>query len=158
MKPLTRVNWGLAALALGLAILLWRLQPDAAVAITGLQPQQVTLVQLQRAGRPLLELMRENGQWRMTRPQAGRVSAGAAPRLTALAQLPSLGRIHGPERPEFGLQPPHYLLRLNRTAIRVGGYDPYSGLRYLAVDGEIHLVHEGFLTRLEIEPTELLEP
>jgi hypothetical protein len=158
MNPLTRVNWMLAVLALGLAILLWRLQPEPAVPITNLQPDQVTLIQVQRAGGTRLELMRQDGQWQMVEPQRGPVAAEAAARLAAISELPSLGRIDGPERPEFGLQPPHYLLQLNRIAVRVGGYDPYSGLRYLAVDGEIHLVHEGFVTRLEIEPTELLEP
>jgi len=156
MNPLVRCNLWLTALAMLLGALLWQFDAENLETITSLDPGEIRQIHLERPGQATLELRYSRGQWQLISPLQGAVSAQAAGRLTELARLPSQRRLAMTRTQRLGLDPPEYRLRLDGTEIRIGAYDPYSGLRYLAVGDALHLVGEGFLRRLQVSPEELL--
>lgn len=165
MKPLTRTNLILAAVVLLLGLLNWfepGRKPATPEPISSLDVEQVQALKLYRAQQLAVSLKREAGHWQRlpTLPDEC-ADTGCEIRQPGLiqqwlhfAELPSLhsfavptDRLH-----EFGLDQPAYRLQLDDLAILVGDLDPGSQLRYVLVNGQIHLISDSYYHTLEKNP------
>ena len=165
MKPLTRTNLTLAAAALVLGLLNW-FEPGRTPAtpepVSSVDVEQVQELKLYRAQQLAVSLQREGGRWLRMPPLPDDCAAPGCeisqPELIRqwlhFAELPSLHSFAAPmdRLHEFGLDQPGYRLQLDDLAILVGNLDPGSRLRYLLIDGRIHLVSDSYHHTLEKNP------
>jgi len=165
MKPLTRINLILANLVLLLGLLNWfepGLKPATPEPVSSLDVEQVQNLNLYRAQQLAVSLAREAGHWRRLPPLPDDCAdPGCEIRQPELirqwlhfAELPSLHSFAAPEDRlhEFGLDQPPYRLQLDDLTILVGDLDPGSRLRYLLINGRIHLVSDSYYHTLEKNP------
>ena len=165
MKPLTRTNLTLAAVALLLGLLNW-FEPGRTPApqeqVSSVDVEQVQELKLYRTQQLAVSLKREGGEWLFLPPLPDDCIAPGCeisqPELIRqwlhFAELPSLHSFAAPmdRLHEFGLDRPGYRLQLDDLSILVGDLDPGSGLRYLLVNGRIHLVSDSYYHTLGKNP------
>lgn len=141
------LNLGLLMLLGGLALLAWlrpNQAPPAEFSLTKLDPSAVTRIRIRRADKPIIEIKRQNGQWRLTAPitlPANEVRVGA---LLDLAQETSETRYDAAELEldKYGLADPLVSVTLNEQALAFGNINPVTYRRYVQVEDNIYLVNE----------------
>lgn len=152
MSPVVRANWGLAAAALLLGLLFW-LEPGSESAhypfLTLLKPAQINHIQIEVAGKPIVNLTRAQGRWLDEANQEEVGDTVWIERLLHIAELPSLQRFPAPkDLAPFGLDTPGKRLQLNDVVIAWGGLDPVSRLRYVLIGRQIHLITDSYTHHL----------
>lgn len=165
MMPLTRTNLILATVVLVLGLLNWfepGLKPATPEPVSSLDVEQVQELKLYRAQHLAVSLKREAGHWLRLRPLPDECAdTGCEIRQPELiqqwlhfAELPSLHSFAAPNDRlrEFGLDQPAYRLQLDDLTILVGDLDPGSQLRYVLVNGQIHLISDSYYHTLEKNP------
>jgi len=165
MKSITRTNLILATGVLLLGLINWfepGLKPETAERISSLDVSQVQELKLYRQQQLAVSLKREAGQW-LRQPPLPDDCADADCKISQpdlirqwlhIAELPSLHSFPAPgERlDEFGLDKPAYQLQMDDLSIQIGRLDPASQLRYVLVNGQIHLISDSYYHTLGKNP------
>ncbi len=165
MKPLTRTNLILAACVLLLGLINWFepcLKSEAPDHISSLDIEQVRELKLYRQQQLAVSLKRGAERWVRLPPLPDDCATPDCEierpeliqRWLHFAELPSLHSFPAPNDRlhEFGLDKPGYRLQLGDLSILVGGRDPGSQLRYVLVNGQIHLISDSYYRTLEKNP------
>ncbi|WP_456380843.1 hypothetical protein [Thiolapillus sp.] len=148
MSPVIRANWLLLAIAglLGFIIHLHSQQQESHTPITTLDGSQISQILIKHKDTVIAQLQRQENGW--TNLTTGKPAANREwiDKLLHIPRLPSLHHfpVAGLDLEAFGLQPPRHQLQLDGQTIRFGGIDPATGLRYVQVDQQIHLVSDGY--------------
>jgi hypothetical protein len=117
--------------------------------LTGLLPESVTDILLERPELPAIRLVKEAGGWQMKAPYRVSAENRRIGELVRLADTPvyrSLPR--GAEARHLGLGDTSPRLTLNGVDLAFGDIDPVGKHRYVAVDEQIHLIGDGFAHHL----------
>jgi hypothetical protein len=113
--------------------------------LTGLDPNRITQVEIQRAGQPVIHLIRTAEGWRLESPYAVAANDAKVDQLVQIASTPVFRSLPESGRPErLGLAPARIRLTLDGLALRFGDTDPIGHRRYVAIGDRIHLIDDGF--------------
>ena len=148
MSPVLRSNWILLLLAVAMSLAIYgRLQQqDDYRPITSIEGDSVQQLEIWQPPNPPVRLLRNNGGW----VDALSGKPPKDPKLPGIllhfGRLPSLHHFSTSSRDlaHFGLQPPRYRLKLDDQTLLIGKLDPASGLRYVQVGDQIHLVSDSY--------------
>lgn len=156
MSPVIRANWFLLTLAVLMGLTLYahyRQQPDSYLPITDLDSSHVQRLEIHHQGKTTL-LQRKDGNWVDARSGSPVEDPSLPANLLHIARLPSLYHFsaNAHKLQEFGLKPPRFRLKLDELTILVGDPDPASGLRYVQVGDQIHLVSDSYTRYLMQQP------
>lgn len=150
MSTRALLNLALALVALGLAALIWHrpgLEQDAApVAITGIDPQQVTAIDLTRSAAEPLVFRKHSGHWQIDGSPA--IPADDY-QIHALLSLLGAGGIRAYPASSLdlaglGLDPPQASARFDATQLDLGNTEAIEGLRYVRLGAKVYLVEDRY--------------
>jgi hypothetical protein len=113
--------------------------------LTGLDPERIAEVTIERNGEPAIRLQRTGEGWRMQAPYAVDADAARIDQLVRIAATPVYRSL--PETAladHLGLAPERVRLTLDGLALRFGDTDPIDQRRYVAIGDRIHLINDGF--------------
>jgi len=149
------VNLLLLILVIGLgALMRWDLeQGQRETRLTGLLPENITEIAIERTGEPAIRLAQDVEGWRMESPFSVTADAGRIGELTGIAATQvfrSMPKTAGAER--LGLNADSPRLILNGLVLRFGNVDPIGHHRYVAIGAQVHLIGDGFQHHLIAGP------
>ena len=141
------VNLLLLILVVGLgALMRWELgQAQRETKLTGLLPEDITEIAIERTDKPAIRLVQDAAGWRMESPYAVSANAERIGKLTGIAATAvyrSLPKTAGAER--LGLNADSLRLNLNGLVLSFGNVDPIEQRRYVAIGEQVHLIGDGF--------------
>lgn len=141
------VNLLLLILVIGLgALMRWDLENAQREArLTGLLPENITEIAIERTDEPTIRLVQDAEGWRMESPYPVSADAGRIGKLTGIAATAvyrSLPKTAGAER--LGLNADSPRLTLNGLVLSFGDVDPIGQHRYVAIGEQVHLIGDGF--------------
>jgi uncharacterized protein DUF4340 len=144
------LNTGLLALLVGLALIVWLRpgqKPEADTSIASLDPDVVTRIQIQRAGKPTIALERQDGQWSLTAPIALPANEVRVGTLLNLAEKTSESRYDAAELKlaKYGLAEPKVSVMLNDRAFVFGDINPVTYQRYVRVGDRVYLISDDLI-------------
>ena len=143
----------LAGVVAGLLLVVWQQPggPGGDPRLTGLEPESIERIRVQRPNREDLTMRRQGRDWQIESPARAVASAFHVRQVLELARARSRGQYAAGEldAAAAGLDPPRLRLELDDSVLEFGATDPVDGLRFIAVDGVIHLVQEGVSPLLE---------
>jgi len=136
------------------------LEQDRHVAtLTELKPGAITEIRLERPASPLIELQRDNGDWRMETPYRTAANAARIEQLVRIASTQVFRSLHEADAPErLGLKPQGMQLSLDGVVLRFGDTDPIDHHRYVAVAGQVHMIGDGFQHHLSAPAEDYVSP
>jgi len=156
MSPVIRTNWLLLAIAglLGFIISMHSQQQDSYTPITKLDGNRISRILIEHENTVLARLQRQENGWADLVSGNPLANQEWITRLLHIARLPSLHSFPAAalDLEEFGLQPPAYQLQLDEQIIRFGGIDPATGLRYIQLGQQVHLISDGYTHYLTPPP------
>jgi hypothetical protein len=128
------------------AVMRWELDQERHVAtLTGLLPERIAEISLERPDLPAIRLVRDADGWTMKTPYKVPADATRVGELLGIATTPvhrSLPKSADVER--LGLDADSPRLTLNGLAVSFGDVDPIAHHRYVAIGEQIHLIGDGF--------------
>ncbi|MGD8589262.1 MAG: hypothetical protein PVG22_10575 [Chromatiales bacterium] len=156
MSRRSLLNLLLSLLVLGLILLVWWLQPQGLPPLTSLQPEQVERIRISDARGRDIRLEKRSGHWWLDQTPA---NEPRIEQLLGICTTPSLRRFPTAQRAmaEFGLADPALRLWLNDLELAFGTTDPINGWRYVRLDGQIHLIGDGFQHHLTAPAAAFIE-
>lgn len=145
MNKRNLLNLVMLLLVAGLGLLAWlepgRSPEPQAVKITALDPAAIERIRIERpAG--LLEMVRRDGRWQLTAPQAAPANTIRTDAIVSVATIDSLNQqpIAGLDLATYGLDEPKARLQLNDVTIDFGAAAPLDNRRYVRVGDTLHLI------------------
>lgn len=152
MNAWTRVDLLLGGLAaVLLALHLWPHAASQAPGLTGLSPDAVDKIRVERGDRLALAIERDGGNWRLVYPEAGPAQARRVQQLLAIARAPVQGRFPADQGlARYGLESPAAVLQLDGTRLAFGDRDPTQQLRYVLADGEVRVIDDVYFNLLTL--------
>ena len=155
MTRWARINLALGILAaVLLALELWpQASPSAAGTLTGLTPDTIRSIRVERGRRLTLALARDvNGEdWALTHPQQRPADPRRVSQLLAIAAAPvSFRHPLGDDAGRYGLTEPAAVLQVNGRRLAFGDRDPTQQGRYVQVDHEVCLVDDLYFNLLTL--------
>jgi len=128
----------------------WELEREHQVsALTGLTPEGITEISIERSGRPAIRLRQGVDGWRMESPFLAPADTERIVQLTGIAATPVYRSLPlGSATEQLGLSADSLRLRLNDLVLRFGDLDPIAGHRYVAIGEQVHLIADGFYHHL----------
>lgn len=154
------VNLALLGL-LGLLLLAVRLdtrEAERRTRLTSLKVDDITRIELHRAGEPAIRLQRDDTGWALSTPFAVGADPEAVTKLlpVAGARVSRILPAAGLDLAGLGLTPAPLRLLLDGLELRFGGTEPLAAQRYVQVGDMVHLVDDRFLPRLMTPATALV--
>jgi len=154
------VNLLLLVLVIGLGIWMRHdLEQGRRVAtLTGLLPESITEVAIERSGDPAIRLVQGVSGWRMEAPYRVPADAERIAQLARIAATPvyrSLPR--GAGREQLGLDPERVSLTLNGLVLRFGDLDPIAQHRYVAIGDQVNLIGDALYYHLLASPEDYVD-
>jgi hypothetical protein len=141
------LNWALLGGVVILAAAVYYLpgqkhKPPPPPLIAGVTPEQIHHIHITRTGKQDIDLVREQGHWRLTAPLHTAANGFRADALASVVEADSESRFSavGEDLAKFGLAPPRARLKLDGVVIKFGDNEPISGRRYVQVGDVIHLI------------------
>lgn len=132
-------------IALG-ALMRWELEQGQRVAtLTGLLPERIIEISIERPGEPRIHLAQGADGWRIESPYQVPAQTERIGELVGIATTPvhrSMPKNAGSER--LGLNAESLRLTLNGLVLKFGDVDPIGHHRYVAIGDQIHLIGDGF--------------
>lgn len=153
MSRWTRTNLLLAALAGVLAMLAWSpaTETPGDDRLTGLMPNDIRSIRVERGNRLVLALQRDSGGWRLTHPRAAPASDRRVGQLLAVAVASVAQRIAlDDDGGRFGLADPAAILQLDQVRLAFGDRDPTQRSRYVRVGNEVCIVDDLYFNLLTL--------
>jgi hypothetical protein len=124
-------------------------QERQAATLTGLLPESITEISIERSGHPSIRLVQGADGWRMDAPYRVPAAAGRIAQLAGIAATQVYRSLpNGADREELGLNADSLRLTLNGLVLRFGDLDPIAQHRYVAVGDQVHLIGDGFYHHL----------
>ncbi|HHM05407.1 MAG TPA: DUF4340 domain-containing protein [Gammaproteobacteria bacterium] len=122
--------------------------------LTGLTPEQIDTVKIERRDQPTVAFKRRGQGWVMTEPYETAANPMRLDSLALIAQTSSHRSFLATDADlaGAGLARPGVVLHLNDTVIRFGGVSPVDGRRYVEVNRKVHLITDMYYTDLVAEP------
>jgi hypothetical protein len=146
MKNRWLLNLALALLV-GALVLIAVFRPgkepeSAGTPLTGLTPESVTTIRLQRPKQPDIVLEKKHDAWQLTAPRVARANGFRVNELTRLAATPVKTRFPAVpgELEKYGLAAPLATAVLNDDEIRFGAMHPLNQELYVLHAGQVQLV------------------
>jgi hypothetical protein len=139
---------------LALAIRLEAVRGASPPTLAGLDPADLRLISVERTGEPRVRIERTGDGWRLREPMDTDADLGQVDKLLRVLSAP----VHRsfPEQAaapaELGLEPPRIVVRLDGLKLAFGSLDPVTQRRYVAADGLVHLIDDGFYAPLIAPP------
>lgn len=125
----------------------------APVKLTTLAPLQITRIHIERAGKGVITLQKQGGQWRITEPQQLPADDGHVNSLLRLVQETSQARF--PVKPgdlhKYKLDNPAVRLTLDNQMFAFGDIDPINGRRYVQFGATVHLITDMYFYLLDAD-------
>ncbi len=113
--------------------------------LTGLDPDQIAEIVLDRPGEPEMRLARTPQGWRMQAPYEVTADARRVDQLVRIAATMVHRTLpNAPETGRLGTDPGQVRLTLDGLELRVGDTDPVGERRYVAIGDRVHLIDDGF--------------
>lgn len=126
--------------------------------LTTLNAEGIDHIRIERSGQKPVELKKEAGQWRLTRPLSARANRFNIASLTGLASAETETTFPVPEDlNQYGLKPPMVRFWLNDTALEMGSQHPLKSDRYVRVGNRILLLPAQRLRTLENPYTDFID-
>jgi hypothetical protein len=146
----TLLNLGLAVIAIGLAVLIWYrpglVRDTGPGAITAIDPQRVTSIELTRTGAEPLAFRRRDARWVIEGALV--IPADDFQVHTVLALLEANGIRSYPagtlDLKALGLDPPQASVRFDTTTVELGATEAIEGLRYVRLGTTVYLVDDRY--------------
>lgn len=122
--------------------------------LTGLDPADLNLIEVERTGEPRIRIERGADGWRLVEPLQVDADRTRIERLAAILGAPVQRSFpeQAADLEELGLLPPKLRLRLDALTLDLGGLDPLTQARYVAADGLVHLIEDRFYHLLIAPP------
>lgn len=131
---------------LGLGIRYQLAREDKPQTLSGVDPKDLNLIEVDRDGEPLIRIERGPVGWRMLEPLEVDADQARLERLLGILGAPVQRSF--PEQSAalagLGLSPSRLRLRLDGLTLAFGGLDPLSQQRYVAAEGLVHLIEDRF--------------
>lgn len=128
--------------------------PAPAATLTRLQAQDVHEIRIAQPDTATVELVRENGEWRMTAP--ANLPADAYLVQSLIESLPAEIKHSFSAAPaklaQYGLDPARVRLWINGTEFEFGDTEPLNNYRYVLSGGQVHVVSGLLFYRLAHRP------
>jgi hypothetical protein len=145
------VNLLLLILVIALGALMRREleQEREVVTLTGLAPESIQEISIERSGHPVIRLVQGVDGWRMEAPYRAPAEAGRISQLVGIAATGvqrSFPKSGSAER--LGLNADSLRLTLNDLILSFGDLEPSSQLRYVAIGEQVHLIGDGYYHHL----------
>lgn len=142
------VNLGLLAVALLLGLGMQRELTGERnrPVLAGIDPADLTVVEVLRDGEPTVRLERDPNGWRMRAPVNADADTRHMEKLLAILAAP----VHrtfpakSADLEQLALAPAKVRLQLDALTLSFGGLDPISQRRYVAAEGLVHLIDDRF--------------
>ena len=142
MSRATLVNIVLALLVVGLGLFLYlRPQPGAApeLALSSLDPEQVTRIRVERSGPPIV-LEKRDGNWHLTEPYRARADAFRTKQLLDLLHAKASRMLSATDLARFDLDQPATRVVFDDRAIAFGTVNELSNEQYVAAGDGVYLI------------------
>lgn len=158
------VNVVLLTLAVALVVFIWldpwRDPPAVEEKLSAIDPTQVRRLRIVGPNRPPIELIRENGAWRLVAPLSLPANENRVSALLGLAAatVHDAFRAEGNNLSEFGLDPPKFKLLLDDHEFRFGDTEPLNGWRYVLYGPDVHLITDAYYHHLLVTPAAFVDP
>lgn len=135
-------------------------KPSQPKPLDGLEPDVITLVRIERAGRDPLLFERREGQWWISAPLDLPANGHKLRSLLELPRATSLQAfaLDDVELTEAGLDQPKAVLQLNQRVFTFGGTEPLNGTRYVRLGDRVHLITDRFFHHLIASPAAFVSP
>ncbi|MGE5155806.1 MAG: hypothetical protein ACM3ST_17590 [Bdellovibrio bacteriovorus] len=126
--------------------------------LSGLDPQDLHLIEVERDGEPPIRLERGPDGWRLLEPLQVDADPSRLERLLELLGSPVQRSFpaQSADLPALGLAPSKLRLRLDGQTLAFGGLDPLTQQRYVALDGLVHLIEDRFYHLLIAPPVDFV--
>jgi hypothetical protein len=126
--------------------------------LAGIDPADLSLIQVQREGEPTIRIERDPQGWRIREPMVADADPRHIEQLLAILKTPVIRSFpaHSAALAELGLAPPKLTLRLDSLQLGFGGIDPIGERRYVAADSLVHLIDDRFQHLLIAPPIDWL--
>jgi len=108
---------------------------------------------------PSLTLERRDDRWRLVRPLAARANSFAVETLLNVARAPSEAQlaVNADALGQYGLAPPHAVLRLERETIAFGSMHPLKPLHYVRYRDAVHLLASRYFAQVTVPYTNFID-
>jgi len=128
-------------------------KPGQTLLSNELQVGQINHITLQRNGKQIIKLEKQQQGWKITEPFQLAANDIQVYGLLSILKEKSFAQITSKqdELNKFGLKNPVVRLFLNDTEISIGTTDPINFRRYALIDGTIHLVNDAIYRYLSME-------
>jgi hypothetical protein len=162
IAPLTR-NLVLLGVVVALGLTAYLTPPSnedsAAVPLTGIDPKNVSRVEILRPGKSATVAVRDAQGWQLHAPLRITGNRLRLERIAQVARESSYAQydLDPQQRPRYGLAEPAVTLRLNENELRFGDLEPLRGRRYVEAAGVLH-VTRNVLSQVDLTVTELVSP
>lgn len=164
MNARTRLNFVLLIAVIVLAAALWWLPaPEEEGAedrppLADLDAASAETIRIE-GDNPTIDLVREAGGWRLTKPFAAPADDAAVTEIVESLNTGSFAAydLEGLEPGEYGLDQPAAMITVDDARFAFGRLEPLSRRRYVRHDGRVHLIGNTTFYRLQQQPTELVD-
>jgi len=150
MSTRTLLNLALSVIALGLVALIW-LRPglegdSGSQTITGIDPQQVSMIELTRSAAVPLTFSQHDGHWLIDGATAIPADDFQVHTVLALLEAPGIRSYpaNSLDLVALGLDPPQAGVRFDTTQIDLGNTEAIEGLRYVRLGATVYLVEDNY--------------
>ncbi len=124
-------------------------QENKVETLTGLRPENITEIRIERSDEPAIRLVQQPGGWRMEAPYRVVADAGRIGQLVGIAATPVHRSLPvGTDMGQLGLAADGLTLTMNGLVLRFGDVDPLAHQRYVAIGEQVHLIGDGFYHHL----------
>jgi hypothetical protein len=144
MKNRWLLNLALVLLIAGLALVVWYKpgrEQAARPPLTGLAPDTIREIRVERREREAVVLARTDGAWRLAAPVKARANRHNVDGLLRLLAAPSEARLAADsDLKPFGLDPPQSTVHFDNEVIALGHLHPLRNQVYARYQGTVHLI------------------
>ncbi len=140
-----------AALNIYLLAFIGKQDQQAGGALTGLAPEKITEIRVQRPQGQLL-FQRQGDEWMMRSPFTGKANRERITELQALAVIQPLARysLSEVDASRYGVNTPSITVSLDQVRIAFGNLNEANGRRYVQVGDELIMIANNIYPILEL--------
>jgi len=147
MKKHLFTNFFLLLLVIGLGLFLFtdEIDQNGLIQLSSLSADTITQISIHHKQRDIL-LIKSDQQWRLTKPVDINANQFRIKTLLNLLSISSLARYTAEdiELKKYVLSQPETHITFNDLKIEFGIVNPINQLRYIKIDGEVHLTEDNF--------------
>lgn len=157
-RNLLNIGLGVAALALGAAVMFSQKKDEKGPPLTPLAAEAINHIRIDHPGAPAIELTKQGTQWALTAPVKAEADPFEVNGILAVASLEAQTTLDPAQvaLKELKLDPPQYTVTLNDQKLEFGGEEPIKYRRYIRTNGKIVLVSDPPSAALDADYSDLV--